>query len=280
MKDFVTYSDFMRNADAYLEIKLDLSDPVEIGDFAALFAGFGAEFERYLAENHPEAAGTAKMYVSEVRKGSVIAAMFADIPDLIGMADAALIALGFGALFNRRIRDFVQGKHLGGAKKSQLSDVAKTVQALANDKNGTMSVKGLRLKETEYEIEFEAVFTEREARDALTTINNQKLELDKVSTSDRQRVLMTFTRSDVGNAIVGKRSGERVVVDEISEKPRALVYGSDLAEAQIKDEIQNADENVYKRGFVVDLNIIFSGARPVAYSVTHLHQVIDLPGDD
>jgi len=173
----------------------------------------------------------------------VIAALFADIPDLIGLADAALIALGFGALFNRRIRDFVQGKHLGGAKKSQRSDVAKTVQALASDKNGTMSLKGLRLKENGYETEFEAVFTEREARDALSTINAQKSELDKVSASDHQRVLMTFIRSDVGNAIVGKRSGERVVVSDISDQSKALVYGSDLAEAQIKDEIQNPDEN-------------------------------------
>jgi len=280
MKNHITYSDLMRNAEAYLEIRLDLTDPVEIGDFAALFAGFGAEFERYLSENHPESAGTAKMYVSEVRKGSVIAAMFANIPDLIGMADAALIALGFGALFNRRLRDFIHGKHLGGAKKSQLSDVSKTVQALANDKNGTMSLKGLRLKENGYETEFEAVFTEREARDALVTINDQKAELDKISASDHQRVLMTFTRSDVGNAVVGKRSGERVVVEDISEKSRALVYGSDLAEAQIKDEIQNADENVYKRGFIVDLNLVFAGPRPVAYSVTHLHQVIDLSEDD
>ncbi|GIT88973.1 hypothetical protein ROBYS_39890 [Roseobacter sp. OBYS 0001] len=49
-----------------------------------------------------------------------------------------------------------------------------------------------------------------------------------------------------------------------------------MAEAQIKDEIQNADENVFKRGFVVDLNLVFSGPRPVAYSVIHLHQVIDI----
>jgi len=69
MKTLISYSDFMKNADAYLEIRLDLSDPIEIGDFAALFAGFGAEFERYLSENHPASAGTAKMYVSEVRKG-------------------------------------------------------------------------------------------------------------------------------------------------------------------------------------------------------------------
>ena len=48
----------MDAADAYLEINLDLSDPIEITDFAALFAGFGAEFERYLTAKHPEYSGT------------------------------------------------------------------------------------------------------------------------------------------------------------------------------------------------------------------------------
>ena len=73
------------------------------------------------------------MYVSEVRKGSVVAQLFANIPDLIGLADAALIVLGFGALFNKRLRDFVRGKPLEGAKKPQLSDMSKTIQAIAND---------------------------------------------------------------------------------------------------------------------------------------------------
>lgn len=123
------------------------------------------------------------------------------------------------------------------------------------------------------------MFSEKDARNALQTIQGQKEELDAVSASDDERVLMVFTRSDVGNAVVGKRSGERVVVSEISEKTLALMYGSDLVKAQIKDEIQNAYENVFKRGFVVDLNLVFSGTRPVAYSVTNLHQVIELPED-
>ena len=219
------------------------------------------------------------MYVSEVRKGSVVAQLFANIPDLIGLADAALIVLAFGALFNKRLRDFVRCKPLEGAKKPQLSDMSKTIQAIANDKNGNLTIKGLRLKEGVFSTEFEAEFSEKDARNALQTIQGQKEELDAVSASDHERVLMVFTRSDVGNAVVGKRSGERVVVSEISEKTLALMYGSDLAEAQIKDEIQNAYENVFKRGFVVDLNLVFSGTRPVAYSVTNLHQVIELPED-
>ena len=136
----------MNNADAFLEITFDLKDPVEINDFAAFFAGLGSEFERYLISERPELAGSARMFVNEVRKGSIVATMFASIPDLVGIADSALIVLGFGALFNRRIRDFIRGKHLEGANKPQLSDLTKAVQAIASDKDGTMAVKGLRLK--------------------------------------------------------------------------------------------------------------------------------------
>jgi hypothetical protein len=79
------------------------------------------------------------------------------------------------------------------------------------------------------------------------------------------------------HAGVGKRSGERVVIDEISEKPLSLIYGSELAEQRIKHEIREADENVYKKGFVVDVNVRSVGGKPVAYAVTNIHQVIDLP---
>lgn len=265
---------------AYLEVKLHLDDPVEISDFAALFAGLGSEFERYLSDEHPEMHGSARMYVQEVRKGSVVATLFAQIPDMIGMMDSVVVVLTFGALFNKRIRGFITGNSLPKATKPQLNDILRTIRALAQDAQGTMTLKGIRHTQGLFTTDFEATFTASEARAAARTIEHQKLELDRVTTADHKRVLMTFTRSDVGNASVGKRSGERVVVPEISERPLSLIYGSDLAEAQIKHEIQNSQDNIFKRGFIVDLNVVFAGARAVAYSVTHLHSVIDLPDDD
>ncbi|MBN2907758.1 MAG: hypothetical protein JXJ18_13690 [Rhodobacteraceae bacterium] len=276
----MTYSEIMRSSDAYIEIALDLDEPVEIADFAALFAGFGSEFERYLNRERPELSGSARMYVKEVRKGSVIAALFADIPDMIGIMDSALIVLAFGALFNRRLRDLVQGKRLDEAGKPQLNDLTKTLRAIAEDKSGTMTIKGFRWHDGLFSTDFEATFTAREARAALNTIEGQRRDLDKITTADHSRILMRFTRSDVGSAQVGKRSGERVIVDDLSDKPLPLVYGSDFAEERIKDVIRNSDENIYKCGFIVDLNLVFTGPRPVAYSVTHVHQVIDLPDDD
>ncbi len=49
-----------------------------------------------------------------------------------------------------------------------------------------------------------------------------------------------------------------------------------MTEKRIKHEIAEADENVFKRGFVVDINVQLHGGRPVAYRVKHLHSIIDI----
>lgn len=73
---------------------------------------------------------------------------------------------------------------------------------------------------------------------------------------------MRFTRSDIGDVTVGKPSGERVKIEEIADRSLPLVYGSELAEERIKHEIREADENVYKKGFIVDVNVKSTGGRP------------------
>ena len=42
----------------------------------------------------------------------------------------------------------------------------------------------------------------------------------------------------------------------------------------------DAEENIYHKGFVVDVNLQTRGGKPVAYAITHVHQVIDLPQDE
>ncbi|WP_299551090.1 hypothetical protein [uncultured Tateyamaria sp.] len=88
---------------------------------------------------------------------------------------------------------------------------------------------------------------------------------------------MVFTRSDVGDVPVGRPSGERVLIEEVSEKPLALTYGSELAEERIKHEIRESDANIFKKGFNVDVRVQTSGGRPVAYSIMEVHSVIELP---
>ncbi|MBX3584744.1 MAG: hypothetical protein KF810_22950 [Rhizobiaceae bacterium] len=275
-----SYSQLMGESNAYLTITLDLDDPVEIGDFASLFAGIGGQFDDYIRENHPDLKGRAQMYVREVRRGSIVADLFPNIPDLIEYMDDALIVLAFGALFSKRIRALIGGHHLPDAKKSDLHEIGKTIRAVAHDSGGQMRIESLKFQQGVWVNNLEIEIDTQEARAAEKTIEDQKRALDVVASVDYERVLMTFERSRKSDSTVNKATGELVVIAEVSDKPKALIYASDLAEQKIKHEIHEADDNIYKKGFVVDANARLNNGRVVAYAVTAVHQVIDLPDDD
>lgn len=276
--EWVSYSDLMGETDSFLTITLDLSDPVEIHDFAAFFAGMGSQFDDWLGRNHPDLKGTARLYVREVRRGSIIADLIPQL-DVIGAMDNVLIVAGFAALFSKRVRAFISGNRVGGSSKSDLKHMADTIKAVAHDKDGVMRVDRLVYKEGLLSRHVEVEFDTSQARTALRTIEGQKLDLDKQTFADRQRVLMVFRRSDTGDAALGKRSGELVVIEDIQDAPLPLIYASELAGERIKDEVRDHD-SIYHKGFVVDVNITQHNGRNVAYSVTNVHQVIDLPDEE
>lgn len=274
--DWVSYSDVMGASDAYFEVTLDLSDPIEVGDFAAFFAGLAGQFDDWLASTHPDLKGTAKLYVREVRHGSIVAQMFPFIQDAIGVMDGTLIVLGFGAIFSKRIRGLIAGHFISDGKKSDIKQVGQTIRGVAHDKDGDFRLKSFTYEKGLWKERVELEFNTKEARQAVATLELQKRSLDKKDHVDYERVLMRFTRSDIGDAEVGKRSGELAVIEHIQAKPLPIAYGSELAEERLKDEIRD-HESVYYKGFVVDVNVEQSNGRNVAYSVTHVHQVIDLP---
>lgn len=275
-----SYSARMSEGQSYITITLDLRDPVEINDFAAMFAGVGAQFEDYLKKHHPDLKGTAKLYVREVRHGSIVAYLFPNIPDLVGFMDSTLIVLGFGALFSKRLRNLISGNFIKDASKSDIKEIGETIRAVSNDANGTMQIESVTYENNQETTKLEIKFNAFEGRQAVETLNAQKRELDAIEHVDYQRVLMVFERSAKSGKDIGRSTGELVVIDQVSEKPKALIYASESAEQIIKTEIRDAPDNVYKKGFVVDANVRKSGTRVVAYAVTHVHQVIDLPDDN
>lgn len=188
-----TYSQLMRESNAYLTITLDLEEPVEIVDFAALFAGIGSQFDDYLKRNHPELKGQARMYVKEVRRGSIVADLIPNIPDLIGIMDGVLIALGFGALFSKRVRDLIQGRHLEDVSKTDLKEIGETIRSVSNDADGTMTIESVKYEQGVWNKNLEISFSTKEARQAERTIADQKKALDKIEHVDHERVLMVLS---------------------------------------------------------------------------------------
>jgi hypothetical protein len=120
-------------------------------------------------------------------------------------------------------------------------------------------------------------FSSVDARTAQQTIEDQRrLIAVRQQIGTHERVLMRFTRTDIHDAGLNKRSGERVIIDSVSLHDLPVMYASEIAEREIRDQIRDADENVYKRGFVVDVVEQAVAGKTVAYAITAFHQVIDL----
>jgi hypothetical protein len=273
----LSYSDLMDGANSYLSVKLDLGEPVEIADFAAFFAGIGSQFDRYLAEHHPQMKGEAKMFVKEVRKGSIIADLVPSIPDLVGYMDTVLIVGGFGSLFSKRVRSLIAGQFIQTKSKPDIVEIGKTLRAISKDNTGDMTVESVELENGIWNRKVLLKFSAPEARQAEATLEHQKREMDKVERADLTRVLMTFEASRKSDREINKPTGELVVIEASDPKPKALIYATELVEQRIKTEIRDANDNIYKKGFIVDANVQMRLGRVVGYAVTEVHQVIDLP---
>jgi hypothetical protein len=239
-----------------------------------------------MADEYPAAEGQARFLVQDVRAGSIIATLTPYWPVGVG-ASVALAGVMTAVGYANDLADFVNhcgsvirrfakpGGRKGDATKSELGDFGKMLGVIAHDANGSLSMASYTDGQKTAKFHFDT----RQARIAEKNIEEQRAEMDAPADADFKRVLMRFTRTDRAHARAGKRTGERVEISTLYPKSLPIVYASSLAEERVRHEIAEADDNVYKKAFDVDVNVEYIGDRPVAYRVVAVHDVIDLPDE-
>ncbi|WP_206668335.1 hypothetical protein [Roseibium aquae] len=278
-----SYSQLMGEQSAVLTLKIDTDEPVELRDFVGAFTSLANEFERFVETTYDNVKSDPKMYVREVRSGCIEADLFTGLVAIaatsIGNMDQVLILEDFVKRWGQRFTFLRKGEVPDGELETpkELKDWADAAQSIANDPIGGHRLEAAHFEDGKRQIKASFEFKAPEARAVLQNIEDRRKMLAKPETETHRRVLMVFTRSDVNDANVGKRSGELVRIEELSDKSMPLVYGSEIAEEQIKHEIREADDNVYKKGFIVDVIVkMVNGGKPAAYSVIDLHQIIEI----
>lgn len=281
----------MERGQPFIRLKLDVDQAIELGEFVGAFTALASEYDRFIRAERPGERPDATLFVKEVRAGCIEADLITwgmiGLGSVAGVYTAAVgIAAGFNTLdefverLGNRIRTYRQpGGRLPDATKGELGDFLDQVAAIATIPGSSLQVASMEVENGEQRMRVGFRFDTEDAREIRQRLEEHKYELTHTSRADHERVLMTFVRSDKRDAALGKRSGELVEIATISEKPRPLIYASEVAEQQIKYEV-TTDDSIYKKGFVVDVNVEMRAGKPVAYSVTALHRVIDLPDED
>jgi hypothetical protein len=263
-----------------LTLTINNSEPIELSDFVGAFTSIAQEYRRSLKLN-VDFEDDATIYVKEVRAGSIIADLVPIIapvlPIIATHAEQVWQTVQFVKKWGERISSLAGGVVPSGFGKSDLKIFADATAAIARDPNASSTLEAATFEDGKREVRAAFKFSTKQAKIVNQTIEGEYRRLEDSSSDTHLRVAMYFTRSDVKDAPKDKRSGERVIVPEISGKDLPIIYASDLAEQRVKHEIREADDNIYKKGFEVDLLIVKRGEKPIVYKITHVHSVFDLP---
>ncbi|MBO9589468.1 hypothetical protein [Devosia sp.] len=265
---------------SFIELTIDLERPVELYDLMGMFVAIGHQFEQYLRDEHPNLVDeTSKIYVRQIRAGSIIADLIPFIPPLIENLDRVLIVDDFVRRYGGLILKLGHGQKLPEPRKSDLDDLMKGVAAIANDSNGSATLKSVQYDKDGEKTRVAIKFDTKQAQQAIRVIDEQRKELEAKAFQVVENQLLVFWQSNLKQTDTGKRTGELAIMEYITKKPLAVVYDSELAEQRIKHETSEGSRNLYRLGFYVTARVETLNGRPVAYRISEVHDIIELPDE-
>lgn len=260
----------------HIILKIDTEKPIETDHFIGAVHSIKNQYEKYISEHYPNLQEPPKFLISEVRKGSLIVDFLPTIYPLVEHVQHIQIIDDFLCTWQERIKTYLKnGGRDSTAKKSDIKDILDSVEAICENPNTKQELKGITYKNGKEDVHFEMSFSSQEAKKIHTEASEHLKELETKTNTPHEKVAMFFERSCKSDSVLGKRSGEKVTIEDISSDSKPLIYSSELAESKIKHELRNAEDNPYKKAFIVDVVTETRNGKIWGYKVTNLHEIIN-----
>jgi hypothetical protein len=248
-----------------LTVNIKNRQPVDLIDFAQSMISLGAEYSDFIAESQNHLiSDEIKLYIKEIRPGSIITELIALAPALMPFAEHANTVIDFTSHLKSCI-DFLKGSgsRPENIDKHTLSRVSKFVEPVAKDHGSILQVDATN-NTGNIVINInskQANDIQKKAAEEIDKINEPIVGLHK------QVVLYwTQTRSD-------NKKGYKAVIESISNKEVKVLFGDN----EIQHEMIHCEEQIYEKAYVVDVYVETVRDRPAVYKIMKFYEAIDLP---
>ena len=280
-----TSADF---SDEHIVIYLDPGGPIELDEFQESLAALARIYRRQHGQEGTEAP-QAKLYVTRIVSGSIeleIVPLLALLGMPISFMDSVNTVREFSQWVGTKLRAVADATlPAGGLTREEGKDLEAFVRPLTGRKGANLKVTHAKFRRKEKgpkstrEIVAEYRFDESE-------INRAAVNLTKVVEADAEKVasrrtrtvrevLMAFQQADKSSGKERGRTGDRVVISDVTDKPLPVYFPSEAA--TIKRRILEQTENPFTKGYIVDAVVQYAGDdTPKIYSVIDLHEIVDL----
>ena len=263
-----------------MTVTYENSKPIELADLTTSLQALSRRFSRFAAQNDLQIEDeTVKLFIKEIRPGSVIVELV-NLVTSHATASSGLLGVGLGATvtqansiitFAKSIGDGLSklaGK--GGSSKdiptSELRDLAKIVEPIARDSGGQLHIEAKDSSQIQVSINLQSNDANAVQNRSLREIESRRAPME----TNFKKVLMYWDQASKGKA--SSRS-DKALIDKICDRPLKVIFDDD--QLDIKSKMVSGRDNPFNIGFIVDVELLTRGERPVAYRVTHLYEVLD-----
>lgn len=251
-----------------LVIKIENSQPVELFDMTLSMAAIANEYKRFMID-HPvnSPGGEIKLYIKEIRSGSIVTELAAMAPSLLPLTEHAGSIVEYAKHLKTVIEWFAGKSKDKPAKvdKAGLQNLSSIVEPIAKDNASQLNIGVINGSVT-----FNINSTEANA-----VQNKVKRELESLKepvSGIHEKVLLYWVQAK--NQKDGK-TGDRAKIESIYKGSVKVVFVND----ELKIKMLYGQPYPFKMAFVVNVAVETINERPALYKVLEVHESIELEAE-
>lgn len=251
-----------------LVIEIKNQQPIELIDLAQSMLGIGAEYRDYLSKHASHiSADEARLYVKEVRTGSVITELVALAPFALPLIEHADSVLEYGKYIVTALSWLIgRGERPAEAlEKSTLTNLNTILEPIAKDRASQFNLSGITVNGN---VTLHFAINSTEANAAQNSIRRELETMKEPVTGIHSKVVMYWMQA---RNQPNSKSGDRARIESVHKGDVKVVFADDGLKAKMLYD----PPHPFKKAFVVDVAVETIEDKPVLYRVLELHDSFD-----
>ena len=250
---------------------------MELTDLTDSFSALARIYERHYRKNGEEAP---RLYVTKLQTGSIIAEIApftALMAQTLTALDYAMVVADFSERISRVIRAFSNnGEKPDVQNRDEARDFGLFLKPLKGRNGAKLGITHASFEKRTGEdyIKAEYKFEDREINLAAVNIEEALKPQSQIKEAHPERirpeVALVIKRAEDGPGKETGRTGDRGIVDEVSDKALPVYFRKSAQD--IKQKMMKGDKNPLTHTFIVDVSVQFDESEnPSGYIVTDVH---------
>jgi hypothetical protein len=253
--------------DATLRIEIKNRRPVEVGDFTSSLQALAEEFKSQIEARDPEiAAADVRLYVKEVRTGSIIAELVAIAPQTLQLVSYTNAVVGFYKHM-KSAYDWLSGdaEQRPALDKQSLHNLSQIVEPVAKESGSQINIG----------VVHGSLVLNVDSQRANAIQNRARKELEALAEPSKgvhEKVLLRWYQARGGD--VKSKAGDRAIIESVSKVAVKTICANDA----IKSQMILEEENPFREAYIVDVMVDTINGKPALYKILAVHDKFEPEG--